>query len=254
MQPTPSSLGQRYLAPARVCELENLSNLAALLHDRLRAAPLDAEGVRPIVADVLALAGSVEKYAAGKDRRDEFDDWTFERSPLIARDLWHAAAEFDFEANAVEEHRAGLLFGLDELSRSLDDELGPGLNADASSLSSCIADLTAALEYLHCASITDEGRVLDLATACLSSLARRLLGLSSCGLGLGGRDTRRAVLDLIVSLHEQPPGAVAPSHSLFCAAAVVLGHLHALQALVAVGGPAPLIFETARQETPDAPV
>ncbi len=245
-------------APDRVRALQHAANVAELLHAHLDgAAP--AGGLAPAelhraVFEVAGLARLVERLdAAGP--ADELDDWSFERSGLIARDLWHAAAEFDYSPAQAEEHVAGLLYGLAELARTLGDELGP--YASPASLEDCIAGLTEALALLHRAALVRDVQLERAADDLLPGVARRLLGLSSCGLGVRGRDTRRAVLDLIATMHTLPdlsPGPSANPSGLIVAAAVVLGHLHALQARIAAGGAAPLIFAPLAQETPDAPV
>lgn len=245
-----------YPAPPRVRTLEHAANVAVLLHAHLDgAAP--AGGLAPAelhraVFEVAGLARLVERLDdAGP--ADELDDWTFARSGLVARDLWHAAAEFDYSPAQADEHAAGLLYGLAELARTLDDELGPF--ARSSSLEDCIAGLTEALVLLHRAAIERDAHLERDAADLLTEVARRCLGLSSCGLGVRGRDTRRAVLELIATMHTLPDLSPGPSVSpggLIVAAAVVLGHLHALQARIAAGGPAPLIFTPPAQETPDA--
>lgn len=244
-------------APNRVRALEHAANVAMLLHAHLDAAIPDGglapDELRRAVFEAGALAHLVERYAAAGPL-DELDDWTFERSGLIARDLWHAAAEFDFAPSAADEHVAGLCYGLTELARSLGDELGPVTGASTATLDDCIAALTEALELLHRAGLQKDASLENDADALLVPVARRLLSLSSCGLGIGGRDTRLAVLGLVATMHSLPGLSVGPRlapFDLIAAAAVVLGHLHALRARVAAGGPAPLIFAP-RQETPDA--
>ena len=246
-------------APDRVRALEHAANLVVLLHARLdaldAALPVSAPALRRLVAQVAELARCVERLDdAGP--KEEHDDWTFNRSGLVARDLWHAAAEFDFTPAQAEEHVAGLLYGLAELARTLGDELGDVTLTDAATLPACIASLTDALVLLHTADIADADAFRGDADAYLTPVSRRLLSLDDDGLGLWGRDTRRAVLDLIAARRgvagltlddTDKPG------DLIVAAAVVLGHLHALQALVTAGGPAPLIFTPPAQETPDAP-
>ena len=114
-------------APDRVRALEHAANLVVLLHARLdaldAALPVSAPALRRLVAQVAELARCVERLDdAGP--KEEHDDWTFNRSGLVARDLWHAAAEFDFTPAQADEHAAGLLYGLAELARTLGDELG----------------------------------------------------------------------------------------------------------------------------------
>ena len=256
-------------APDRVRELEHAANLVVLLHDRLDALDASLPGATPalrhLVAQVAELARCIECFdAAGPDDAD-LDDWTFERSGLIARDLWHAAAEFDFTPAQAEEHAAGLLYGLAELARTLGDELGDTSFAEASTLPACIASLTEALRSLWADALCDTDRPGDVADAYLTPVCRRLLSLGGDGLGhTGGLDnddghlTRRAVLALIAGrrgLRGFDLGEALLGDDLIAAVAVVLGHLTAMQLLVADGGaPAPLIFAPLAQETPDAPV
>jgi hypothetical protein len=255
-------------APGRVRALEHAANLVVLLHDRLdeldASLPVSAPALRHLVAQVAELARCVERLdAAGPE--DDLDDWSFERSGLIARDLWHAAAEFDFTPAQAEEHVAGLLYGLAELARTLGDELGDGSLDEASTLPACIASLTEALRSLWADALCDTDRPGDVADAYLTPVCRRLLSLGGDGLGhAGGLDnadgylTRRAVLALIAGrrgLLGFDLGEPLLGDELIAAVAVVLGHLTAMQLLVADGGArAPLIFAPLAQETPDAPV